>query len=413
MSDNIFICKECQKMFNGPCALATHIKNIHKLTAKDYYDTYIKNITDGICHECGNPTKFMTISTGYKKFCSNKCARSSNETKEKYKQTCLKKYGVDSTNKLDSTKIKSKETCLKKYGYEYASQSEEFKTQSKQTCLEKYGVEYSFQSDNNKEKSKKTCLEKYGVESYSKTIEFKEKFKETCNEKYGVNAPAQCKDIFDKVKKTNLEKYGVEYVLQNSDIKEKIKNTMIEKYGDENYCKILTHKDHIDAGKLAWDNDAVEKRKNTCLKKYNKEFIGQVHELHVIASKKYLYNNIMFDSSWELAYYIWLIDHNIEFEYQPEGIKYQFNNKDHYYYPDFKVNNELVEIKGDHFFDKTGNFRCPFNITDQYLQEQYKAKYQCMLDNNVKIMKYNEVRTIMYYIDKTYGKKYLKQFKQK
>jgi hypothetical protein len=29
----------------------------------------------------------------------------------------------------------------------------------------------------------------------------------------------------------------------------------------------------------------------------------------------YKYNNIIFDSSWELAYYIWLNDNNIKFIY--------------------------------------------------------------------------------------------------
>lgn len=25
-------------------------------------------------------------------------------------------------------------------------------------------------------------------------------------------------------------------------------------------------------------------------------------------------------------------------------------NKEHYYFPDFKINDELIEIKGNHFF---------------------------------------------------------------
>ena len=43
----------------------------------------------------------------------------------------FKKYGVTSTNKLDSMKEKSKQTCLAKYGVEYASQSENFKENSR------------------------------------------------------------------------------------------------------------------------------------------------------------------------------------------------------------------------------------------------------------------------------------------
>ena len=35
-------------------------------------------------------TNFDSILKGYKRFCCNKCSRISNETKEKYKETCLK-----------------------------------------------------------------------------------------------------------------------------------------------------------------------------------------------------------------------------------------------------------------------------------------------------------------------------------
>lgn len=34
-----------------------------------------------------------------------------------------------------------------------------------------------------------------------------------------------------------------------------------------------------------------------------------------------------------------------------------------------------------------------------------------MLNNNIKIMRKNEIRNILYYIESRYGKKYLKQFK--
>ena len=66
---------------------------------------------------------------------------------------------------------KFKQTCLKKYGVEYASQSKEIKEKIKQTCLKKYGVECSFQSKEIKEKIKQTCLKRYGVENPSQNPE--------------------------------------------------------------------------------------------------------------------------------------------------------------------------------------------------------------------------------------------------
>ena len=421
MSDNIFICKICNKSFTSVFSLISHIKNEHKpLTAKEYYDIYLKKENDGICIVCGKPTKFISITQGYKHHCSKACARISPEAKENYKHTCLKRYGVTSTNKLQSMKDKSKQTCLEKYGTEYASQSEEFKEQSRKTCLEKYGTEYSFQSKNNIEKTKQTCLEKYGVDHYSKSNDFKEKFKETCQEKYGVNAPAQYPEIYQKVKNTCLKKYNTDNYAKTEEFKEKFKETSLKKYSVENPIQ----NEEIQQKRM---NTCLEKygvstylkspnfRKQsikTCLEKYGVTHISKAHIIHAKASKKYKYNNITFDSSWELAYYIWLTDHKIEFEYQP-NIKFNYfaNEKEHFYFPDFKINNELIEIKGDHFFDKNGNFRCPFNIVNEKIQNEYKAKYQCMIDNNIKIIKYNEIRNIMYYIEKTYGKHYLKQFK--
>lgn len=85
----------------------------------------------------------------WKTYCSNQCRYSLNRL-NKYKQTCLEKYGV-----------------------EYAQQSNKVKDKAKQTCLEKYGVEHY----TNREKSKQTCLEKYGVESNLNIPEVKEKIK--------------------------------------------------------------------------------------------------------------------------------------------------------------------------------------------------------------------------------------------
>lgn len=58
MSDNIFICKICGKTFNTIFSFSSHIKNYHKpLTAKDYYDKYLKKENEGICPVCGKKKK--------------------------------------------------------------------------------------------------------------------------------------------------------------------------------------------------------------------------------------------------------------------------------------------------------------------------------------------------------------------
>lgn len=91
MFDNLYItCKICNNSYKNAKSFASHIRNEHKLKIKDYYDLYLKSDNDGICHVCGKNTNFDSILKGYKRFCCNKCSRISNETKEKYKETCLK-----------------------------------------------------------------------------------------------------------------------------------------------------------------------------------------------------------------------------------------------------------------------------------------------------------------------------------
>ena len=52
------------------------------------------------------------------------------------------------------------------------------------------------------------------------------------------------------------------------------------------------------------------------------------------------------------------------------------------------------------------------NPYDHSLDELYEAKHQCMLANNVKIIRVSEMKDILDYIYSKYGKNYLKQFRR-
>ena len=62
--------------------------------------------------------------------------------------------------------------------------------------------------------------------------------------------------------------------------------------------------------------------------------------------KKGWYKGFWCDSSWELAFVIFNIDHNIKFERNKKGFEYVFEGEKHKYYPDFIIENEHYEIKG-------------------------------------------------------------------
>jgi len=57
------------------------------------------------------------------------------------------------------------------------------------------------------------------------------------------------------------------------------------------------------------------------------------------------------------------------------------------------------------FFNENDELINPFN------NELNLEKYQCMLDNNVKILREKDIKPILEYINNNYGKNYLKQFK--
>ena len=190
------------------------------------------------CPVCGNFTKFYgSKKLMFANHCSNKCTQLDDETKIKFKQTCLKKYGVDSPMKSSKIKEKSKQTCLEKYSVENISQFFETKEKYKQTCLEKYNVDNPFKlektkinshSKEAKEKQRKTCLEKYGVENSFQSEEVRQKYKENYKRKYGVENPFQNEIIKEKIKQTCLEKYGVDRAIKNPLISNKVINTRIK-----------------------------------------------------------------------------------------------------------------------------------------------------------------------------------------
>ena len=173
-----------------------------------------------------------------------------------------------------------------------------------------------------------------------------------------------CWYSFNTNKKTNyVKKYGAETTLgKNSIIRDKILN------------KLKTRD---------W-SDSIQKRENTCLLKFGEKSISNTEFFKRNKYKRYKFNEIYFDSSWEMAFYVYLKDHNIDFEYQPNiKFEYNFNNKIHKYHPDFKVNNEIIEIKGEQFFDSDKMIN-PF---DRAQDDLYEAKHQCMIKNNVIIIK--------------------------
>lgn len=161
------------------------------------------------CLNCDKLVKWNNNST-YREFCSNKCASESLIPREKFKNTCMEKYGEISPMRVEKIKDKLKAKLLNKYGVDSYSKTDEFKEKFKSKCLEKYGVDNPAKNESSKEKIKTTCLEKYGHEYAIQNKYVMEKRNITNQSKFGGNSPMHCESVKEAHRQSIFEKYGVD-----------------------------------------------------------------------------------------------------------------------------------------------------------------------------------------------------------
>jgi hypothetical protein len=111
--------------------------------------------------------------------------------------------------------------------------------------------------------------------------------------------------------------------------------------------------------------------------------------------KKGWYGDFWCDSTWELAWVIYNVEHDIKFERNKKGFKYIYNNKEHIYYPDFKLDNKFIEIKGRRkYFD---------------LSEKDKAKIESF-QSELTIIFEPDMKIFLEYVTNKYGKDFYKMY---
>lgn len=331
-------CKICDEEFRTPRQLSWHVKH-HNLTNKEYYDLYLKQGREGVCLSCGNITQFVSLNHGYRQHCNKKCMSVDKNVQEKRLKTNLNKYGYKTSFSKKETQDKVKQTIIKKYGVDNVFKSKEIKEQIKQKNIALYGVENAHQRP----------------------------------------------EVIEKTKQTNLRKYGTSCTLQSDKIKLKVEKTLERKYGAKNVFASSYGKERI---------------KETNFKKYGVTNPQQNRNIQKKTLSHYKYNGLNFDSSWELATYIYCVDNNISVLRLPTRFKYyDKNNKKHYYFPDFLINDTLIEIKGPQYLNQDGK-----------LKDKFKQK--CMDDNNVIMWTKEDIQPYLNYcISKFNNKNWYKQFK--
>lgn len=310
------------------------------------------------CIKCGED--YITTFYNLKKDFICKCKLC------KRKETCIEKYGVDNPSKSEAIKEKTKQNNLKKWGFVSTAQNPDVQAKAKQTRLKNGTTQ---ESSEIREKTKKTWQNK----SKEEVVDIVRRRKETSLKRFGVDVPSKAQIVKDITKKHNLEKYNCEYPSQLESVKEKIKQTNLKRYGVENWFSS--------------------------------------NQMQVTKKTKYFFDNQSFDSSVELVFYIYYKEHNLYVKRNTIGFQYKtLDGEKHIYYPDFEIENQLIEIKGNQFLKEDGSWRNP---NDSSLDELYEAKHQCALKNNVTILYSKDCQKYFEYVHQKYGRDYIKQFKLK
>ena len=317
----------------------------------------IKNdlFKESVCTICNNYT--LAWNSKYKKY-KNTCTCT--ECKNMYlminkdpdiEKLRRKKISSTHKNKTEEEKKiildKIKKTNIEKYGEDSYAKTEEFKN----NMLEKYGYISPFELKETHDKSKLTLIEKYGVDHNFKIDEVKENRKNTFLKNYGVDSPSKSDIIKDKIIKTNIDKYGGNSPMCNDEIKEKSRITYQTNYID-------------DPLKM---KELISKREDTMFEKYGVKYWIQDSEnsdkvINKISYnyKKYTINDVDIYLQGYEDYFLFevllnkydindICIKNKDIENYTGKIIYEYDNKEHKYYPDFYIisENKIYEVKSE------------------------------------------------------------------
>ena len=219
-----------------------------------------------------------------------------------------------------------------------------------------------------------TSQERYGVDNVFQLPRVRESAQKAFQENK--------EEIIEKRRANAMAKYGIPKAANTPEAMAKYKATCMEKYGCLPICSEASKK----------------KAQQTCLVRYGDEFPLRSKTFRDNNFSNYLYDDEYFDSSWELAFYIYNTDLNRKIEREPEKLTYYFNDAKHYYFPDFKINCKLYEIKSPYLYSKL--------LIPNTLEN---AKLNCMLENSATIIM--DCSKYLAYIKDKYRKNFLKNFK--
>lgn len=214
-----------------------------------------------------------------------------------------------------------------------------------------------------------------------------------CGKEYGIKVRKQ---QFNEVKykKTCSRHCAAILTAKNTNLEEK-NNKISNSFSNKEINKEIKYRNCDWCGK---EYEIISKSKFCCIEcrnksKYNKLSniakkcnFGGYYQNSIKKHHKGNYKGIHCDSSWELAYVVYSLEHNIKIERYTGSRKYIINNQEHKYYPDFIINdNTIIEIKG--YYDKC-------------------AEIKSLQNPDIVVLKLNDLKEILNYVNNKYGNKF-------
>ena len=333
----------------------------------------IENVQTCKCPGCNNKVKWNPKTNTFRQYCCSEHVKKDKSYWDKVYHTNVIKYGCKFPTQNKDVIEKIKSTNVKNLGVEFPLQSEIVKNKLRSTNRLIYGTDYALQNQDVRNKCVETWMSNLGVVNPMKSSIVQNKAIDTNLQKRSVKYPMQDEEVKMKTKKTNNLRYGCDYSASSEIVKKKIIEYFLNTYGVVNPFQ-------LESVKL--------KSKQTMMHKYGVEYYVQSNEYH--KNKKHKFNSIKypgvtFDSTWEVKVYEFCRDNNINVEYSPNiSFKYDYMDKCHTYHPDFKIGDKIVEVKGGQFFDEFNKMINPYDRTQD---GKYESKHQCMVKNNVLILR--------------------------
>lgn len=123
--------------------------------------------------------------------------------------------------------------------------------------------------------------------------------------------------------------------------------------------------------------------------------------------KKYIYEGMSFDSSWELAFYIMNKDAGHKVVREPLMIPYESRGITYYYIPDFSVNGSLYEMKGSQLIKDDVWVPSPESLREaddpEALKEKMRDKQKCAEANDVEVIDHIKIKPYLLYCTAKFG----------